>query len=174
MTTRASDSPRPDDTGPIEFIASMRRLRRWSGLTFRELADKAQASGGTLPASTLASALNRTSLPRREIVSEFARACGLDEASVARWVAARDGLAVMASETGQATAGASGSGVGSSPGGVPAMLPPDIPDFTGRAAEVAALVGELSDVPPEEGRPTALTVVAIVGMGGVGKPDTEL
>src|SRR5690606_32598566 len=100
-TMGGNDPPRPDDTGTVEFVASMRKLRRWSGLTFRELAIKAQASGGSLPASTLASALNRTSLPRQKIVAEFARACGLDEVSVANWVAARDRVAARTGETSQ-------------------------------------------------------------------------
>ncbi|WP_238012371.1 BTAD domain-containing putative transcriptional regulator [Dactylosporangium sp. AC04546] len=46
---------------------------------------------------------------------------------------------------------------------VPALLPPDIPDFTGRAAEVDAAV-ELLTAP----RP-ALVVAGVAGMGGVGK-----
>ncbi|GGM62951.1 BTAD domain-containing putative transcriptional regulator [Dactylosporangium sucinum] len=46
---------------------------------------------------------------------------------------------------------------------VPALLPPDIPDFTGRAAEVGAAV-ELLTAP----RP-ALAVAGVSGMGGVGK-----
>ncbi|MDR7277418.1 AfsR/SARP family transcriptional regulator [Catenuloplanes atrovinosus] len=47
--------------------------------------------------------------------------------------------------------------------GVPALLPPDIVDFTGRAAEVAQLDAALAPI----GRP--LPVVTITGMGGVGK-----
>ncbi|WP_051798851.1 AfsR/SARP family transcriptional regulator [Catenuloplanes japonicus] len=45
----------------------------------------------------------------------------------------------------------------------PALLPPDIVDFTGRSAEVARLEAALTPV----GRP--LPVVTITGMGGVGK-----
>jgi DNA-binding SARP family transcriptional activator/tetratricopeptide (TPR) repeat protein len=45
----------------------------------------------------------------------------------------------------------------------PALLPPDIVDFTGRVAEVRQLAGALTPA----GRP--LPVVTITGMGGVGK-----
>lgn len=47
---------------------------------------------------------------------------------------------------------------------VPAQLPPDIPDFTGRVAEVQ----DLCEVLTEAGR-GAPAVVAITGMGGIGK-----
>ncbi|MGW6611871.1 BTAD domain-containing putative transcriptional regulator [Streptomyces erythrochromogenes] len=46
----------------------------------------------------------------------------------------------------------------------PAQLPADITDFSGRAAELAALTGVLSD--PAR---TALAVAAVSGMGGIGK-----
>ena len=47
---------------------------------------------------------------------------------------------------------------------VPAQLPPDIPDFTGRDAEVRELCAVLTE--PERAAPAA---VAITGMGGIGK-----
>ena len=46
----------------------------------------------------------------------------------------------------------------------PAQLPAGIPDFTGREAELAALQSAL-----EDGRPDTPLLVAINGMGGVGK-----
>ncbi|MEW2416747.1 BTAD domain-containing putative transcriptional regulator [Streptomyces sp. NPDC046866] len=46
----------------------------------------------------------------------------------------------------------------------PAQLPADIADFSGRAAELAALTGALSD--PAR---TALAVATVSGMGGIGK-----
>ncbi|WP_433223894.1 AfsR/SARP family transcriptional regulator [Dactylosporangium sp. CS-047395] len=46
---------------------------------------------------------------------------------------------------------------------VPALLPPDIPDFTGRAAELSAARKLLT------GGKDALVVVGVAGMGGVGK-----
>jgi DNA-binding SARP family transcriptional activator len=47
---------------------------------------------------------------------------------------------------------------------VPAQLPPDLPDFTGRAAETEKLVSALTT--PERHSPA---VVAVTGMGGIGK-----
>ncbi|GAA3434191.1 AfsR/SARP family transcriptional regulator [Kutzneria kofuensis] len=47
---------------------------------------------------------------------------------------------------------------------VPAQLPPDIPDFVGRAAEVQSLCAILTDR-----RRCTPAVVAVTGMGGVGK-----
>ncbi|MEV6871633.1 BTAD domain-containing putative transcriptional regulator [Amycolatopsis sp. NPDC051128] len=47
----------------------------------------------------------------------------------------------------------------------PGLLPPDVPDFTGRPAEMAALREQLTAGSPA----TALTIAAITGMGGVGK-----
>ncbi|TDC85810.1 hypothetical protein E1193_01845 [Micromonospora sp. KC606] len=76
-----------------EFVTGLRRLRRWSGLTYRQLAARARESGDFLPASTVASALSRTSLPREELVASFVRACGQDEATVQEWLAVRRALA---------------------------------------------------------------------------------
>ncbi|MBA8955434.1 BTAD domain-containing putative transcriptional regulator [Actinomadura namibiensis] len=50
---------------------------------------------------------------------------------------------------------------------VPAELPPDIPDFVGRAEEAALLVDVL--VRPSGGRVRTVPVAAVAGMGGVGK-----
>ena len=50
----------------------------------------------------------------------------------------------------------------------PAQLPPDTPDFSGRDQQITLLQGMLAD-PPVSGRPGAVTIAAITGMGGVGK-----
>jgi len=50
----------------------------------------------------------------------------------------------------------------------PAQLPADIPDFTGRAAQVEALCQHLSGGDPE-GSPGAVPVVLVAGAGGLGK-----
>jgi Ricin-type beta-trefoil lectin domain-like len=86
--------PDPDETTtPADFVGALRGLREWSGLTYRQLAAKAASSGDVLPSSTVASALSRNTLPRQQVVVAFVRACGLDGAAAARWVAARDRLA---------------------------------------------------------------------------------
>ncbi|WP_433119251.1 helix-turn-helix domain-containing protein [Micromonospora sp. CA-246542] len=95
MSEAGTQPPNPDEaTNPAEFVTALRALREWSGLTYRELAAKADASGDALPSSTIASALSRTTLPRQQVVQSFARACGLGDAAAARWVAVRNRLAV--------------------------------------------------------------------------------
>ena len=47
---------------PAGFIESMRRLKQQSGLTYRELEERASQVGDVLPRSTLADVLRRTSL----------------------------------------------------------------------------------------------------------------
>ncbi|WP_238011820.1 tetratricopeptide repeat protein [Dactylosporangium sp. AC04546] len=143
-------------TGPASFVAVLRELRAWSGRTYRELAARADAVGDALPASTIASTLSRSSLPRRDFVLAFTRACGLDEAAAGRWAAVRDALAAQAVAEPAAPA---------EPSAAPAMLPPDIADFTGRAALVARLCETLTGDRPA----TAPVIVALAGMGGIGK-----
>lgn len=78
-----------------EYVAALARLRRWSGLTYRQLATKA---GGALPASTTAGVLGRATLPRESFVVTFVAACGLDDAEIDRWVRVRRSLAVGAAD----------------------------------------------------------------------------
>lgn len=51
---------------------------------------------------------------------------------------------------------------------VPAQLPADTVDFTGRDEQVK-LLAELLGAPPDKNRPGAVVVCAIAGMGGIGK-----
>lgn len=74
------------------FIAAMRRLKERSGLTFRELEERAARRGDVLARSTLADVLRRTSLPRPEVLAAFVRACG-DGERVDAWLDARERLA---------------------------------------------------------------------------------
>ncbi|GES34720.1 hypothetical protein San01_72080 [Streptomyces angustmyceticus] len=70
----------------------MRAMRDRSGLTYRQLAVRAEEHGDVLPASTLAGALSRGSLPRSEVVEAFVRACGGSPEDVERWLAAHRDL----------------------------------------------------------------------------------
>ncbi|MBF6328169.1 helix-turn-helix domain-containing protein [Nocardia transvalensis] len=91
----SADGPQPDRAdSPAEYIAALRALRTWSGLTYRQLAGKAEASGNTLPPSTIATTLGRVTLPREPFVTVFTRACGLDDDQVALWLAARRRIAL--------------------------------------------------------------------------------
>ncbi|MCX4388183.1 XRE family transcriptional regulator [Micromonospora peucetia] len=87
---------------PGEYVAQLRRLRTLSGLTYREIADRADTAGEVLPASTLAAMLGRATLPREQAVAALIRACGLGPDEVARWLDARRRLAV--SEAGDSDA----------------------------------------------------------------------
>ncbi|RKR86641.1 tetratricopeptide repeat protein [Micromonospora pisi] len=176
MTQFGVVPPQPQEAStPIEFIVALRELRLWSGLTFRQLAAKARASGDQLALSTIASALSRSTLPRREVVAGFVRACGLDEESVTAWVAVRDALfsrggqAAVAGDPDLPGPARDGADTGRQPWPAPQMLPPDIPDFTGRDAEVGTLRQLLRPGPRDGSNSGALVVAAICGMGGVGK-----
>ncbi|MFF4414264.1 helix-turn-helix domain-containing protein [Streptosporangium sp. NPDC001559] len=68
-----------------EFMRALRRLKAWSGLTYRQLEERAEAAGDVLPRSTLANALDRERLPRPALVEAFTRACGCDPDTVAAW-----------------------------------------------------------------------------------------
>ncbi|MFF5471165.1 helix-turn-helix domain-containing protein [Streptomyces achromogenes] len=78
---------------PAEFTEALRALRLRSGLTYRQLEDQAGAHADPLPASTIASTLGRTTLPRERFVEAFTRACGLDEEEVRSWLEARHRIA---------------------------------------------------------------------------------
>ncbi|GAA3201500.1 hypothetical protein GCM10010451_60000 [Streptomyces virens] len=90
---------RPEDAGDAaEFVALMRRAKERSGLTYRELEQRAARHGDVLARSTLANALARHALPRPDLVAAFVRACE-GEDQVERWLAARDRLAEAAPRT---------------------------------------------------------------------------
>ncbi|MEU7136074.1 peptidoglycan-binding domain-containing protein [Streptomyces sp. NPDC046261] len=92
-----------------EFVALMRRLKERSGLTYRQLEERAADRGEVLARSTLADALRRQALPRSEMLATFVRACGGDH-QVDAWLEARDRLAaVPAPPPGRTVAGARAS-----------------------------------------------------------------
>ncbi|MFE0102046.1 helix-turn-helix domain-containing protein [Streptomyces sp. NPDC059009] len=80
--------------GEAEFMAELRRLKEWSGLSYRELERAAASAGEVLPYSTAATMLRRDRLPREAVLVAFAVACGLDADATGRWVAARRELAM--------------------------------------------------------------------------------
>lgn len=87
--------PSPDVAADeAEFIAALRRLKVWSGLSYRQLERRAAEAGRVLPYSTASTALGRRSLPREELLVAFVLACGLDDDEAASWVAVRKRIAV--------------------------------------------------------------------------------
>ncbi|GGU11834.1 hypothetical protein GCM10010272_66220 [Streptomyces lateritius] len=114
--------PRPEgaeDAG--QFVALMRQLRIWANLSFRELERRAESAGDVLPRATLAGALNRSDLPREELLAAFVRACGGERSEVDAWVAVRKRLAVVAEQRSSADASAGPAAAGS----LAAPLPSD-------------------------------------------------
>ncbi len=82
--------------GEAAFMAELRRLKAWSGLSYRELERAAAAAGEALPYSTAATMLRRDRLPREAVLVAFLVACGLDAVDTRPWVAARRELAMGA------------------------------------------------------------------------------
>lgn len=88
--------PDPADARtPAELALYMRKLREASGLTYRDLEQRAEQAGEVLPRSTLATALSRDALPRPELLRAFLIACGHRD-RVEVWTAARDRIAAEA------------------------------------------------------------------------------
>ncbi|MBB5084140.1 hypothetical protein [Nonomuraea endophytica] len=92
-----SDTTDPSDvrTG-AEFMSGLRRLKAWSGRSYREIQAQAERAGHALPYSTAAGMLKRATLPREQVVEAFARGCGLGAEQAAAWVAARKRVAMEA------------------------------------------------------------------------------
>lgn len=80
-------------TSQEQFVAALRRLREHSGLTFKQIERVTSARGSVvLPASTLATALQRRTVPRAEVVAALVWACGGGPEVVDEWLAVRSGL----------------------------------------------------------------------------------
>ncbi|MFF3765468.1 helix-turn-helix domain-containing protein [Streptomyces sp. NPDC001922] len=88
----------PGESSPFEvqdaagFVLLMRQLKDRSGLTYRELEERATRNGDVLARSTLADILRRTSLPRPDVLAAFVRACG-DGQRAGDWLEARNRIA---------------------------------------------------------------------------------
>ncbi|MFH8487572.1 XRE family transcriptional regulator [Streptomyces longisporoflavus] len=101
----------PGELSPYEardaagFIQLMRKLKERSGLTYRELEERAARNGDVLARSTLADVLRRTSLPRPDVLAAFVRACG-DGQDVASWLDARGRIASEGAAAAPASAAA--------------------------------------------------------------------
>lgn len=68
-----------------EFVALLRELKERSGLTYRQLEERAAERGDVLARSTLADALRTDALPRTETLMAFLRACG-EEDRAGEWL----------------------------------------------------------------------------------------
>ncbi len=81
--------PTPPDTDAVAFVAALRRLKAWSGFSYRQLERRATQAGHTLPYSTAATMLGRDRLPREELVAAFVAACGVRADEAQAWLDAR-------------------------------------------------------------------------------------
>ncbi|MFE9773625.1 helix-turn-helix domain-containing protein [Streptomyces sp. NPDC005931] len=80
--------PRLEQVGDAgEFTAALRQLKERSGLTYRQLEERAAENGEVLARSTLADVLGGKTVPRSELVAAFVRACG-DGARLPEWLRA--------------------------------------------------------------------------------------
>ncbi|MEU5343412.1 helix-turn-helix domain-containing protein [Streptomyces sp. NPDC020766] len=89
------ETPRPTPQEPrntAEFAARLRRLKDRSGLSYRQLEERAAERGEVLPRSTLADVLRHDVLPRPEMLTAFLNACGAGHEAEA-WLAARNRIA---------------------------------------------------------------------------------
>ncbi|MER6917236.1 helix-turn-helix domain-containing protein [Streptomyces sp. NPDC000594] len=99
-----------------EFLDALRQLKDRSGLTYRQLEEKAAQSGDVLPRSTIADVLRGKHPPRAPLLVAFLRACG-EERWVAEWLAARDAMVLREKEAG------TGPGDAAPPAVTPAATP---------------------------------------------------
>lgn len=137
-----------------EFVALLRQLKNWSGLTYRQLERRAEREGSRVARSTIAAALSRSSLPRREVVEGLVRACGRQPTP---WLQALRRLAL------------------DSPGQQkrereqpPRQLPIPTGALVGRAPELALLDRVLNEPAP------SVNVLALSGPPGSGKSSLAL
>ncbi len=85
--------PTPPDSDAAAFVAALRRLKAWSGLSYRRLEREAADAGHCLPYSTAATMLGRERLPREELVAAFVAACGIRGDAAEAWLDARTDIA---------------------------------------------------------------------------------
>ncbi|MGV9212589.1 peptidoglycan-binding protein [Micromonospora sp. RB23] len=90
--------PVPPAATAGEYVASLRDVRRRSGLTYREISRQASAAGHWLPPSTLATMLGRNTLPRERTVVALLAACGTAAPEIERWLDLRRDIEAHLSE----------------------------------------------------------------------------
>lgn len=133
-----------DDVNDTEtLIARLQDLRARSGLSYRQMEQRAAARGDVLPRSTVADLLRRQTLPRPDMLRAFVRACD-DDHRLDQWLAARDRLVAAPADA--------------SPPAVPE------PAVAGRAHRL-----RLPHVRPEYRAAIALALVAAAVFAGAGK-----
>ncbi|MEV5570383.1 helix-turn-helix domain-containing protein [Spirillospora sp. NPDC052269] len=94
LSGRPGLSERPDPSAArttAEFAEQLRRLKRYRGASYREMA---RLSGGTPVVSTLSQADKGERLPSERTLRAYLRGCRLDEDAMTPWLEARGRLAM--------------------------------------------------------------------------------
>lgn len=158
------------------FVALLRELKERSGLTYRQLEERAAAQGEALPRSTLAGVLSGGALPRPELLAAFVRACG-DGARVTMWLQACERIAGRrTAEAGEAGPARRRPLSGLKPLPRPSRLPRLPRKGAAAAVSVAAVLvavgawmlaapGEPGAAPAEDGGPVAALSGGVPALG---------
>jgi tetratricopeptide (TPR) repeat protein/transcriptional regulator with XRE-family HTH domain len=165
-----SGTPAGDSVG-----AALRQARQSAGLTQEELAARTGLSVRAIGDLER----GRTARPHSRSVKVLAQALGLAEPAyeqlmdllrqqLAADAAAPAGSAAPAGEQIAQAQGGAGRPVAGGARPVPAQLPADIADFTGRAEQMARLE-QVVAAGVRAGQPGAVTVAVVTGAGGTGK-----
>ncbi len=145
------------DTG-LDFAGLLRQLRAGARLTQEELAEAAGIS--TRAVSDLERGVNRTA--HKDTAKLLAEALGLDGPAAQLFVAAARGRAPAE----EVLAALQGGVRGTLAAAATRALPRDTASFTGRAAELDGLLGEIGGLEAVAG---VIGIHAIDGMAGIGK-----
>jgi tetratricopeptide (TPR) repeat protein/transcriptional regulator with XRE-family HTH domain len=135
----------------------LRGFRSRAGLTQAALAEKAGLSEQAV--SVLERGVRQR--PRLDTVRMLTAALGLSASEAEQFLA----VARSKRQSGRAATPSAESAVEALP--LPWQLPPAIADFTGRAAQMDAILSVLRT--PADARAEVVGVVAVTGMGGIGK-----
>jgi tetratricopeptide (TPR) repeat protein len=153
-----------EDNPLIQLARRLRAVRDAAGQpSYRQLSAATHFS-----AATLARAASGQVLPSLEVTLAYVAGCGADGSGAdtddwrATWSRAADWASAQAAAGRDRAADRAAAGAG------PAQLPPDTADFTGRAGAVEQLCDVLG-AEPAPGRPGAVAISVLAGMGGVGK-----
>ncbi|MEU9608769.1 helix-turn-helix transcriptional regulator [Streptomyces sp. NPDC048057] len=149
MDAGRRSAPDPEDARTAaEFVARLHALKDWSGLTYRELAQRASAVGDVLPRSTVANMLSRSTLPREELVVSFVRACGCGPDGIDSWMRVRKELARRERQSTEVPEyGAGGAAAG---GAVAVGEPTAVDNGVERLTDVQGTDGERETAPRSE------------------------
>jgi hypothetical protein len=95
-TPKASGLPAPNParvSTEAEYVEALKRLREWSGMSFRDLQRVTADYARPLKASTMCAALRKATVPPPEFVESLVRAIGLPDADQIVWLKVRTALA---------------------------------------------------------------------------------